>query len=128
MGNEFDYNDRYGIRSGRNWIAPAIFFAVIGGAWLLWAGIHHSNPELRSELISFSVASDREISIRYSLQRSDSETPVLCTLVARDIDKEVVGQIDDLIEAGDVSITRVTPIPTRSAAVTATVTQCRYKR
>lgn len=126
MSDDFDYNDRYGIRSRRNWIAPAIFFAVIGGGWLLWAGLYHANPELRSELISFSVTSDREISIRYSLQRSDSETPVLCTLVARDLEKEVVGQIDDLIELGDTFLTRVTPIPTRSEAVTAKVVQCRY--
>jgi hypothetical protein len=127
MSEEFSYNDRYGISNHRSWLAPALFFAVVGGAWSLWAGLHHANPELRSELISFTVTSDRGISIRYSLHRSEASSPVLCTLVARDIDKAVVGQIDALVPAGEESLNVTSPIPTRSEAVTATVTQCRYK-
>lgn len=122
---EFSFNERYGIKPERAWLAPAIFFGIVGTAWIIWAGLHHANPEIRSELISFSVTSEKEISIRYSMTRADPARPILCTLVARDFDKNVVGQIDDPIEPGKSSVTRITAIPTRSAAVTATVARCR---
>ncbi len=123
--SEFSYDDRYGVRSRRGWIAGAAVFALFGIAWLLWAGLHHSRPELSSALISFSSNSDQEISIRYSLNRRDATKEVICTLIARDIDKSVVGQIDDRIESGLATIDRTTIIPTRNTAVNADVLRCR---
>jgi hypothetical protein len=124
---DFDFNDRYGVRSTKSWIAPAIAFAIIGGAWLIWAGLHHANPAIRSELISFSVTAEREISIRYTIDRTDPNQVVICTLTASDQDKNVVGQIDDTIAAGASHSEQTTVIPARTAPVTAAIARCRAK-
>ena len=123
--SEFSFNDRYGVRAGRRWIAPAIFFALTGITWLVWAGIHHSNPAIRSSLISYSITSEREISVRYSVQRQDKNLTIICTLIARDFDKSVVGQIDDVIGPGLASLERTTSVPSRGPAVNADVKGCR---
>ena len=124
---DLDFNDRYGVRSGKAWITPAIVFAVIGGGWLIWAGLHHANPEIRSELISFNVTAEREISIRYRIDRTDASQVVICTLTARDIDKNVIGQIDETIAAGTSYSEQITAIPARSTPVTAAIVRCRAK-
>jgi hypothetical protein len=121
----FDYDDRYGIKKGRSWVSFAIFIAIVGVGWVTWAGLHHSNPFIRVQLISFSVISDRETSIRYSVDRNGVDGPVICTLIARDFYKNIIGQFDDEIEAGAGKTTRTTAVATRIEAVNADVLGCR---
>ena len=123
----FSYDDRYGVRPANRWIGPAVFFAVVGISWLVWAGLDHSNPNIRTSLISYTATTDREISLRYSVVRKDKDQILICTLIARDYDKNVVGQIDDEIGPGLASLEKTTSIPTRSQAVNADVTTCRVK-
>ena len=124
-GGEFSFNDRYGIRPTARWIYPALILGIAGVLWVIWAGLHVANPEIRSEVVSYSVTGEREISLRYTINRADPNAIVICTLVAKDIDKTVVGQIDDAIIAGDSRVVRLTPIPTRSTPVTAGIDRCR---
>jgi len=126
----FDYNDRYGITprkptSRKPWIAPAAFFAVFGLTWTLWAALNHSQPELRSTLYSFSITGDREITMKYAIDRRDPNAIVICTLVTLDIDKNIVGQIDDQILAGESKVERIVAIPARIAPVSARIAGCR---
>jgi len=128
--SQFDYNDRYGIKPSASklnqaWVRYATIFALTGGAWILWAGLHHSNPEIRTDLISFTTQDSRNPVIRYSLQRRDGSHAITCTLTARDIDKNIVGQIDDAIPAGSTYIERIVTIPTRADAVNAGIARCR---
>ena len=127
MSSEFSYDDRYGIRHRKSWLAPAIFFAITGIAWLLWAGLHHSNPPIRYALISYSITSEREISVRYWVQRHNRNQPVVCTLISRDFNKNVVGQIDDVIAPGLTELERTTSVQSRGAAVNADVIGCRLQ-
>lgn len=122
--SELDLSDRYGQRPVR-WKGLAVVLLIVGGGWLIWAGLHHSRPAITPTLISFSIPSDRAISIRYSIDRRDPNTSVICTLVAHDFDKNVVGQIDDSIPAGSTHVEKTTLISTRSAAVNASVSRCR---
>ena len=124
MANDFDYNDRYGIKPASSWRPVAAVISVVGLIWLLWAGLHHARPEISQRLISFTVTDSREIFIRYEATRRDPNRELTCTLVARDIDKLIVGQVDDVIPAGQGYIDRTTPIPTRNLAATATVLRC----
>jgi hypothetical protein len=124
---EFSYNDRYGVRPPNRWVVPAVVFASLGISWLAWAGLHHSNPNIRTSLISYTATTDREISLRYSVVRKDKDQTLTCTLVARDYDKNVVGQIEDEIGPGLASLEKITSIPTRSQAVNADVVACRIK-
>lgn len=122
--SEFSYADRYGQKPMR-WKGLAVSLLLIGGAWLIWAGLHHSFPEVRSTLISFSVQSDRQITIRYSIDRRDPKAGITCTLRALDFDKNVVGQIQDLIPPGRGHVEQIRTISTRSASVNAGISRCR---
>ena len=125
--NHFDYNDRYGI-SPRNPILYYIVASVILlGAWVIWAGLHHARPALSQELIAFENSDPRKPTIRYSITRRDSAAEVICTLTARDFDKNIVGQIDDVITAGENSVERTVAIPTRADAVNVGVARCRIR-
>ena len=123
----FDYNDRYGVKQSRSWVAIALITAVVGVGWIIWAGLHHSNPAIRTQLISFVVDNDREVSVRYSVDRHSTTAATVCTLIARDYDKNIVGQLDQEIPAGLAKVELVTSIPTRSKAVNADVSSCRAK-
>lgn len=115
------------MRPTKGWVAPAIFIAVIGISWLVWVGLHHSNPDIRSSVISFTATTDRAMSIRYEVVRKDKDQVLTCTLVARDYDKTVVGQIEDEIGPGLAVVQKNTEIPTRSQGVNADVVACRIK-
>jgi len=124
VSNDFDYNDRYGVKPANRWRPVAGVILVIGIIWLLWAGLHHARPEITTRLISFTVTNDRETVIRFEATRRDANREITCTLVARDIDKLIVGQVDDVIPAGQSLIDRSTAIPTRNLAATASVLRC----
>jgi hypothetical protein len=61
------------------------------------------------------------------VERSNSEAATICTLVARDYYKDIVGQIDIEIPAGKEKVELVSVVPTRSPAVNADVSTCRAK-
>ena len=121
----FNYEERYGASKATRWPVIALVVAILGVSWLMWTALYHSNPPLRSQLISFTIANDREASVRYSIERSDGQRIVVCTLIARDFDKSIVGQIDHEIPAGQSKVELVTIVPTRSQAVNADVSSCR---
>lgn len=126
-GSQFSYEDRYGVRPAKRWVLPATVIAAIGISWLVWVGLHHSNPDIRSSVISFTATTDREMSIRYEVVRKDKDQVLTCTLVARDYDKTVVGQVEDEIGPGLAVVQKNTEIPTRSQGVNADVVACRIK-
>ena len=121
----FDYNDRYGITPRKSWVAPAAVFAVLGLSWTLWAALNNAQPELRSTLFSFAVTGDREITMKYAIDRRDPDAIVLCTLITLDIDKNIVGQIDDQIVGGNSKVERTVAIPARITPVSARIAGCR---
>ena len=124
---EFSYEDRYGVLPTKGWVIPAVVIAAIGISWLFWAGQHHSNPNIRASVISFTATTDRAMSIRYEVVRKDKNQVLTCTLVARDYDKTVVGQIEEEIGPGLAVVQKNTDIPTRSQGVNADVVACRIK-
>ena len=125
--SQFDYNDRYGIKPKSAWVKYAVTLLVAGVAWVAWAGLHHARPELSQDLISFENSDPRNPTIRYSINREDGNAVIICTLTARDFDKNVVGQVDDLIEAGDKYLERNVAIPTRADAVNVGIARCRIR-
>jgi len=121
----FDFNERYGIKPVQMWKRYAAAFAIVGGGWLLWAGLHQANPVLRTELISFSTEDPRKPVIRVLIERGDGSDVVSCTLTARDYEKNVVGQIEEVIPAGKRSLQLSIEIPTRAPAVNVGIAGCR---
>jgi len=123
----FNYEERYGVAKATRWPAIALVVGIVGIGWLVWSALYHSNPPLRSQLVSFTITDDRAASVRYFIERQDSNQVVVCTLIARDFDKNIVGQIDQEIPAGKSKVELVTNVPTRSQAVNADVSSCRAK-
>jgi Domain of unknown function (DUF4307) len=123
----FNYEERYGVTKATRWPAIALVVGILGIGWLVWSALYHSNPPLRSQLVSFTITDDRAASVRYFIERQDRNQVVVCTLIARDFDKNIVGQIDQEIPAGITKVVLVTEVPTRSEAVNADVSSCRAK-
>ena len=108
------------------WKIPAAIIALIGIPWLLWSAGYHSQPSIRHELLAFKVIDPTKIEITYLLERNVSGLEVICTLVARDFEKNVVGEVTDEFEANDApsSQRKTRTIPTRIRAVNADVIGC----
>ena len=119
---------RYGISNGkRNHFFIAGILLSITAAWFIWSGFNAANPDLRSELISFKVIDDQRISISYKITVRDLTKDHSCSVVARDIDKNTVGQVSDLMPAGSLiagSNLRTVEIATRLPAVNAGIASC----
>lgn len=118
--------DRYGTVRRNGWKIPAAILMIIFLPWLMWSAWHHSNPEIRFTLVSFQNEKSASIDITYLVERRNPSLPLTCTLVARDIDKNVVGEIEDNVPASATSrITISRTIPARIAPVNAAVLDCR---
>lgn len=124
-GDEELLAQRYG-RPGRSlwrYIAAVLIFTAL--PWLIWSAWHHSNPQIRVTLISFQNEQEESIDITYLIQRRDPLMPLTCTLLARDFDKNVVGEIQIPIPgSSQSSLTQSSTIPTRLRAVNASVLSC----
>lgn len=76
-------------------------------------------------MISFEISSERSIAMRYSIDRRTPSAEVTCTLVAYDIAKKIIGEIQDRTAPGASRVTKTTVIPTRSSAVSGAISRCR---
>jgi hypothetical protein len=119
---------RYGIKkAGGNRYPLIAVSALIVSAWFIWSGYNAANPEVRSDLISFKNIDDQSISITYSIQVRNMNIDHSCSLIARDFDKNTVGEISDLMPAGSLSAgknQRTIVISTRLPAVNAGISGC----
>jgi len=120
--------ERYGIKPrGKSNLWLGIFFSVMAIFWFIWSGTNIANPAIRSELISFKVVDERKISITYSIKVKDLSSAHSCKLVARDIDKNVVGEFTDQMPGKSLGIglnLRTIEISTRIPAVNAGISSC----
>jgi Domain of unknown function (DUF4307) len=120
--------ERYGIKSaGKNRIWITLFSLFLVLSWFIWSGTNFANPDIRSTLISFKVVSDQKISITYKILVRDTTIEHSCSLVAKDFDKNTVGEVVDLMPASSLAIgenQRTVEISTRLPAVNAQIASC----
>ena len=120
--------ERYGIKSaGKNRIWITLFSLFLILSWFVWSGTNFANPDIRSTLISFKVVSDQKISITYKILVRDTTIEHSCSLMAKDIDKNTVGEVVDLMPASSLAIgenQRTVEISTRLPAVNAQIASC----
>ncbi len=119
---------RYGIKkAGVNRYPLIAVSALIVSAWFIWSGYNAANPEVRSDLISFKNIDDQSISITYSIQVRNIDIDHSCSLIARDFEKNTVGEVSDLMPAGSLLAgknQRTVVISTRLPAVNAGISSC----
>ena len=120
--------ERYGLNQKRRWPVIATISLAFGIPWLVWSGWHHANPPFRSELVKYRVTNDRGVEVTFTVSRRDPSRTLTCTLIARDFQKNVVGEIDYPIAASESKIISLTTeIPTRIEAVSAEISGCAIK-
>ena len=119
-------SDRYLPHQPNRFQKPLLVIGFIALTLVTAFGAYWSaNPPIRAALIAFSITSDKEVSIKYSIDRRDPKQNLICTLVAKDIEKTIVGQIEIQIPPTTAkSIEMVSTVPTRVRAVTAGVVRC----
>jgi di/tricarboxylate transporter len=119
------YGENYSAKNGR-WKIAAALFAVLLIPWLIWSAWYYSKPDYRYELVSFTITSQEEIALTYVLDRKVAGISVTCTLIARDFEKNIVGEISETFLANQAPIREVrrVVIPTRSPAVNGGISQC----
>ncbi len=119
---------RYGIKEdNRSWLWPAVISLLGAATWFIWSAVNVANPDVRHELLSFEVVNDQSISVTYSISVKDLNIDHSCSIVARDIDKNTIGEISDLMPASSLKSgvnTRTVEIATRLPAVNAGITSC----
>lgn len=119
---------RYGIKkAGGNRYPLIAVSALIVSAWFIWSGYNAANPEVRSDLISFKNIDDQSISITYSIQVRNINIDHSCSLIARDLEKNTVGEVSDFMPAGSLLAgknQRTVVISTRLPAVNAGISSC----
>lgn len=119
---------RYGAR--RPWTRPAavaliVVLAVVGAAWLTWAGLHHSSPAVSARVETFEVTSPSEVSVTVFIER-DADTAVACLLIAHAQDHAVVGEREVVVPAGSqTTFTRTYTVTTERAATAGALDGCR---
>jgi hypothetical protein len=90
-----DLTDRYGAPS--RWQRPvttglAVVLAVVGLTWLGWTAWFHGTPAATSELVTYDVTSDHEMSVRLDVQLDDG-VEATCRLRAFAEDHTTVGEL-----------------------------------
>ena len=120
--------ERYGITErsrSRFWLS--IIAMLLVAAWFIWSGLNAANPPVRSDLISFKVIDRKTTSITYTVFVRDLSIDHSCSVVARDLDKNLVGQVVDQMPAGSIKPgknQRTVLIFTRVLAVNAGIASC----
>lgn len=119
---------RYGIKPAysKRYLLTG-FLVVVVASWFIWSGYNAANPAVRSDLISFINIDDQSISVNYSIQVRDPNIDHSCSLIARDLEKNIVGEVSDLMPAGSLLAgknQRTVVISTRLPAVNAGISSC----
>jgi hypothetical protein len=124
MYSEELMRERYGRRNSGGWRYVALIILLIGIPWLIWSAWNYSNPPYKATVISYETLSDEKITITFTLTRRDETQPFLCTLLAEDFDRNVVGEIEYLVKAGPNKTKLTAEIPTRLRPVAASILSC----
>ena len=119
---------RYGIKPAhsKRYLLTG-FLVLVVASWFIWSGYNAANPAVRSDLISFKTIDDRSISLTYSIQVRDPNIYHSCSLIARDLEKNTVGEVSDLMPVGSLlsgKNQRTVVISTRLPAVNAGISSC----
>ena len=118
--------ERYGRRdtSTRPMMALACGLAVVGVAWVAWAGWVHSSEDVTAVVTSYAVTSDTTTDVTVRIDRSTGDA-VECDVYAQAADHSRVGERVLEVPAGEPGqvVTTVT-ITTQREAVNGVVGDC----
>jgi Domain of unknown function (DUF4307) len=119
--------ERYGTPPRWSRLIAVVVVALLvtaGVAWVIWAGLAHSNPPVSAQMRSYEVRNAHATDITLVIDRSDGD-PVQCEVYAQGQDRAVVGERTIDVPAGDPGTTTVNAtITTVSRAVSGVLRSC----
>lgn len=75
------------------WIVNAIAITVVMVPWLLWSAFYGATPAVSGRISAFDVKSDTLVEAVLTVQRPDPAVAATCTVVAKAISYDTVGQV-----------------------------------
>lgn len=125
-----DLDARYGRspqttrRNRRIAVVTAIAFAIVFGAWLLWAGLLQTPAQLEVRDTGFLILDDRAVSVRWEVS-TDTGNAVSCAVQALNSSFGIVGWSIVEIPASDQRTRVLTEtLRTSELAVTGLIYRC----
>jgi hypothetical protein len=116
--------DRYGAPSrGRQRlvIAASGILGVVFLAWLGWTALAHADPEVSSELVTFTVDDEHTATARLAVRLRDDDVVATCVVRAIAEDHSVVGEVSFTVDAatldGSSEVTREIRTERRATSV-----------
>lgn len=110
----------------RWWIPLATVLALIGAAWLVWAGGHGATGVVTARVDAFTVRSDSLIDVTATIDRPDPTRGAACQLYAQAVSYDRVGELTVTVPPGGEALTRLeVPLRTFKRATTAVIDSCR---
>lgn len=109
-------------RTAARLLAAAVIVAGLG--WVVWAGLHQANRDVRWDEVGFSVVDDSRVDLTFDVIK-DPQASATCRLEALNVAYAVVGvtQVDVGPAEGRTS-RQSAPIVTQERAVSAVVKHC----
>lgn len=125
-----DLDARYGRspqatrRNRRIAVATAIAFAVVFGAWLLWAGLLQTPAQLEVRDTGYLILDDSNVTVRWEVS-TDPQTEVSCAVQALNSSFGIIGwRIVELPPATTRTRVLTETIRTSELAVTGLIYRC----
>jgi hypothetical protein len=97
-----DLAQRYGTDRGPRTLflaAGVVVLVVAGLAWVVWAALFHSQPQVHSDLVSFEGATEHTITATVTVVRRDEDVQASCLLRAIAADHSIVGELNFTVDA-----------------------------
>ncbi len=104
MSQQDNLTERYGAPSPVARHALVAVVVVVASAflgWLAWTALAHGNPDATSELVSFTVDGEHQVTARVDVRIDDADVVATCLLRAVAEDHTVVGELHFEVRASD---------------------------
>jgi Domain of unknown function (DUF4307) len=98
--------ERYGAPSPVARSALVAMVVVVAGAfggWLVWTGLFHGDPDVSSQLVSYTVDDEHQVTARVDVRLDDEDVVATCLLRALAEDHTVVGELQFEVRAADLA-------------------------
>ena len=109
MSQQHSLTERYGSPSPVARRALVTVIVVVAAAflgWLGWTALLHGDPDVTSELVSFTVDDEHQVTARVDVRLDDEDVVATCLLRAVAEDHTVVGELHFDVEPGGTAESR----------------------
>jgi hypothetical protein len=97
-------SERYGAPSPvarRALVTGVVVVAAAFLGWLAWTALWHGDPEVTSDLVTFTVDGEHQVTARVDVRLDDEDVVASCVLRAVAEDHTVVGELQFEVRASD---------------------------